>query len=167
PRQEGGVLGTPRRGSDVDDVARALAPMLGLDRMDDVVVPPHRVARLDPWDGDESLRRGGVPARIEGQGVAGLGTAEVVGSDVGLQGSKDDPSHQIGDGDELQRSVPGPLLRECRPALEGAKHAADRRGWDLLGGYPVRRVEGVIAGGVAEEHLAVDALVSWVAPALD
>src|SRR6266850_1622093 len=48
PRQEGGVLGTPRRGSDVDDVARALAPVLGLDRVDDVVVPPHRVARLDP-----------------------------------------------------------------------------------------------------------------------
>src|SRR5439155_7419787 len=58
PRQEGGVLGTPRRGSDVDDVARALAPMLGLDRMDDVVVPPHRVARLVPWDGVDSLLRG-------------------------------------------------------------------------------------------------------------
>src|SRR5467141_569721 len=63
PRQEGGVLGTPGRGPDVDDVARALAPVLGLDRVDDVVVPPHRVARLDLWDGDESLRRGGVPPR--------------------------------------------------------------------------------------------------------
>src|SRR6266850_1888397 len=77
PRLEGGVLGTPGRGSDVDDVARALAPVLGLDRMNDVVVPPHRVTRLDPWDGDESLRRDGVPACIEGQGVAGLGTAEL------------------------------------------------------------------------------------------
>src|SRR5438105_2075726 len=135
--------------------------------MDDVVVPPYRVARLDPWDGDESLRRGAVPARIEGQGVAGLGTAEVVAGDVGLQGAKDDPSHQIGDGDELQRPVPGPLLRECRPALEGAKHAAYRRGRDLVDGHPVRRVEGVVACGVAEEHLAVDALVGRVAPALD
>src|SRR5207245_11607747 len=112
--------------SDVDDVARALAPVLVLDRMDDVVVPPHRVARLDPWDGDESRRRGGVPARIERQGVAGLGTAEVVGSDVGLQGSKDDPSHQIGDGDDLQRSVPGPLLPEGRPALEWATPLPER-----------------------------------------
>src|SRR5438309_2501738 len=135
--------------------------------MDDVVVPPYRVARLDPWDGDESLRSGAVPARIEGQGVAGRGAAEVVAGDVGLQGSKDDPSHQIGDGDELQRPVPGPLLRECRPALEGAKHAAYCRRRDLVDGHPVRRVEGVVACGVTEEHLAVDALVARIAPALD
>src|SRR5436190_224108 len=50
--------------------------------MDDVVVPPYRVARLDPWDGDESLRRDAVPARIEGQGITGLGAAELVAVDA-------------------------------------------------------------------------------------
>ena len=88
----------PRRRRDVHDVAPALVRAAVADAVDEVAVPPHRVAGLDGGMGQYAgiSRRG--TARLAASSAVVLGAAEVVVGDVVLQGAQQHVAHRLGIG---------------------------------------------------------------------
>lgn len=161
------VLRAAGRGRDVHHVAVAAAAMRVLDRMHDVAVPEHRVARFHVRDRHQCVEQQRVPFGADRQRAAGTRAAQVVVGDVVLQRAQHDIGHRVRDRDQLQRAVAGPLRRQRGPALERAEHRTHGRRRNLLDVGAERRIERIVIAPAAGQHVAIDLAEIRAEPALD
>mmetsp|Transcript_26538 Transcript_26538/g.55116 ORF Transcript_26538/g.55116 Transcript_26538/m.55116 type:complete len:479 (-) Transcript_26538:562-1998(-) len=164
-RKVPGVLRAQRGGGDVEHVAGPVALVLGLDAVDQVRVPPHRVPRVHLPHRNLSAEQRAVPPARDLQRVpprrrpAVPDPAKLVGRDVVAEGPQEHVGRRLRHhGHHLEAAVAGALRGEREPALERPEEAPRRR-------RPPPHVPGVVVVDPALHEPPVHLLPGGVGPA--